>query len=533
MKRNALLLWAALGTALACAFLPGADPGRHITPSASGATAASSPLPAEPSPSNTSAFPPVTGPEPSCRAAAFYYPWYRTVDTDGYWDHWITSRFQPPLDIPSDYYPALGAYSVADPDVVAQHFAWLRGAGVGVIVSSWWGQGTREDRAVPLLLDVGERYGIKIAFHIEPYGGRTASRLLQDIEYIHRNYGGHPAFFRSDAASRWSPEGPSRGLFFVWAIGVPDFDNPAVGPEYWRETIDAVHGLADGALVIANATESNWVEAGHFDGLYNYATLNLDASGGFSWARGLPPDAWYVPSVIPGFSAIRIEYPAEDYVPRLEGATYAEQWRQALDTGVEPAIVTITSFNEWHEGSQIEPAAEGASNGHGYDYVDFRPLPPEGYLTLTREWVDRFLAASWPDTRRVRIRLTTTSDWTTFSLLGGAVWLRPDRIAASEEAGYAGMEADHLLLSQPIGRAQAGGLVELTVDILLTGWESGGTLVFEIGRGNLGWTKVDLFNVSGPEPVAVKTFTWAGINPGPRNALTVKIPVDDLLQAGP
>jgi glycoprotein endo-alpha-1,2-mannosidase len=536
MRRNPVIPWIVLGAAVACIAVPPAgatSQDASPTTGAPGGTAtAASSLPsktAEPSSSPTSAFPPVTGAEPSGRVAAFYYPWYRTLATDGYWDHWITSRFQPPLDIPSDYYPALGAYSVADPAVVAQHFAWLRGAGVGVIISSWWGQGTREDKAVPLLLDIGQRYGIKVAFHIEPYGGRTADRLLQDIRYLYRQYGDHPAFFRSAAASRWSQEGVSKGLFFVWAIGVPDFDNPAVGPDYWQEAVDAIHGLPDGGLVIANTTESNWIDGGHFDGLYNYATLNLGESGGFSWARGLPPDAWYVPSVLPGFSAKRIAYPEEDYVPRLAGATYAEQWRQALDTGVEPALVTITSFNEWHEGSQIEPAAEGAANGLGYVYESYNPLPPEGYLALTRQLADRFLATVWPDTRRVRIRLTTTSDWTTLSLLSGAAWLRPGLVSASEAAGYAGMEADHLLLGQPIGRAQAGGKVEMTVDFLLTGWESGGTLVFEIGRGNLGWTNVDFFNVSGPEPVLVKTFTWAGINPGPRNALTVKIPVEDLL----
>ena len=167
----------------------------------------------------------------------------------------------------------------------------------------------------------------------------------------------------------------------------------------------------------------------------------------------------------------------------------------------------------------------------GYDYKDYRPLAPDGYLVLTREWVDRFLSATWPDTERIRIRLTTTSDWTTFSLVDGASWLRPSLVSASVEAEYAGMESDHLFLQQPIDRAQLGGEVEMTVDILLTGWETGGTLVFEIERGHLGYTKVELSIFSGSESVVVKTFTWAGINPGPRNALAVKVPADDLLEA--
>jgi glycoprotein endo-alpha-1,2-mannosidase len=529
MRRNILLSWIVLIISTACGIAPGAATervGPPATPSPS-LTAV-----AQPSPSPSADWPPVTGPDPSSQAAVFYYPWYRTLETDGYSDHWHTPRFPPPFDITSDYFPELGVYSVADPAVVAQHFAWLREAGVGVIISSWWGQWSLEDQAVPLLLELGEQYGIKVAFHIEPYQDRTAEKLLADIKYLYLRYGDHPAFYRTIAASPWSTEGGSKGLFFVWAIGSPNPDHPPVGPDYWREAADAVHALPEGGLVIANALEGSWIDDGHFDGLYNYATLNLE-EGGFSWARGIPPDAWYVPSVIPGFSARRIGYPEETYVPRLGGETYNEQWRQALDTGVEPAMVTITSFNEWHEGSQIEPAAEGASNGSGYTYADFRPLPPDGYLTLTREWVDRFLTMTWPAAEGIHIRLTTTSDWTTFDLVEGASWLRPSVVAASAEAEFSGMDGGHLRLAQPIDRAEAGGMVEMTMDILLVGWESGGSLVFEIGRGHLGYTKVELSKFSGSEAVIVKTVTWAGINPGARNALTVTVPVDELLPVHP
>ncbi|RPJ18655.1 MAG: alpha-mannosidase, partial [Chloroflexi bacterium] len=122
------------------------------------------------------------GPDPSYRVAAFYYPWYGNPEIDGDWIHWTQNNHLPPEDISSDYYPALGAYSSNDPAVVAQHMLWLRQAGIGVIITSWWGQGSREDQAVPLLLQMAERYGIKVAFHIEPYQGRTAKSLAGDIQ---------------------------------------------------------------------------------------------------------------------------------------------------------------------------------------------------------------------------------------------------------------------------------------------------------------------------------------------------------------
>jgi hypothetical protein len=201
--------------------------------------------------------------------------------------------------------------------------------------------------------------------------------------------------------------------------------------------------------------------------------------------------------------------------------------------GVEPALVTITSFNEWHEGTQIEPAAVGATNGLGYAYEDYGSLAPEGYLTLTSQWVTRFLATTWPDTTLLRVRLVMTSDWATFDLVSGATWLRPDPISASAEATTAGMYDGRFVLDQPIARAEAGEMVEMIVDILFTGWESGGTVVFEIERGHLGSTQVELSKYVEGEPVVVETLVWDEIAPGARNVTTIQVPVDVLLNSAP
>ena len=144
-----------------------------------------------------SVYPALEGSDPSYRVGTFYYPWYGNPEFDERWWHWTQEGTTPPDDISSDYYPVLGAYSVTDPFVVAQHMAWLRRAGIGVIISSWWGRNSFEDNAVPLLLDMAARYGIKVAFHIEPYSERSANRLVQDIQYIYECYGSHPAFFKT------------------------------------------------------------------------------------------------------------------------------------------------------------------------------------------------------------------------------------------------------------------------------------------------------------------------------------------------
>ncbi len=523
MKSRVLSLLVLLGLVAACALQTTQTP----TPLANPPT--SSPLPeptativmAEPTPAAT--LPPVSWPEPSYRAAVFYYPWYRNLEVNGQWIHWEESKFRPPDDISSDYYPILGAYSSVDPAVVAQHFAWLRQAGVGVIISSWWGQGSREDQEVPILLKTGEQYGIKIAFHIEPYRGRTAQRLVDDIQYIANRYGSHPAFYRTIATTRWNPGNHPKGLYFVWLIERPDSESEPVESVYWQEALDAIHALPDGALVIANTTNSSWVDGGHFDGLYNYATLHLDDSSGFTWAKEIPPDSWYVPGIIPGFSARRIGYSNDTFVPRKDGETYNQQWQAALDAGVEPAMVTITSFNEWHEGTQIEPAREGVKNGDS-TYADYRPLSPDAYLTLTRQWIEQFLAKSWPATYRIRIKIITSSDWTTFGLVDGGAWIRPALVSASEEATYAWLENGRFLLTQPITRSESGGYVQMVVDVLVTETNGNEDIKFAIERGHLGATQVEVMNYMGDEPVTVSNLSWAGINPDMRNTHIFQVP---------
>jgi len=516
---------------------PGATPSTQLPTSATpGATAApafaASPT-ARPttaaSPTIAPTRPPIAGAEPSMKVAAFYYPWYGNPAQNGAWVHWDQNGHWPPRDIGSDYFPVLGAYSSNDPAVVAQHMAWLRRAGIGVIISSWWGPGSREDQAVPLLLKMAGQYGIQVTLHIEPYTGRTAAGLVDDVQYIERHYGSDPAFFHSTAASGYSSGHQPKPMLFVWAIETLDANGQPAEAAYWQPALDAIHALPGGALIIGNTLRGDWVDGAHLDGLYNYITLRLDAGGGFNWARSLPPGALYIPSVMPGNSAQRVGYPPDTLVPRLDGATFAQQWMAALGVGVQPEMVTITSFNEWHEGSMLEPAAVGADDGHGHPYADFGALGPEGYLDLARQWIGRFLATTWPPVYRARITIKTTSDWTTLNVVSGGAWLRPERLSASAEAVQAGLEAgDRFVLMQSLANAQAGHAAEMTWEVELSGLDPAGNLTLQIDRGNLGATTVTIASDNGAAPVVVKTFQWGGTTTG-RNSHSVSVPAAALI----
>lgn len=507
MRKLAICIILFLIFTLACSITVAGKPGEK---------GVSQPIPPALTPT-TPVWPPVTGPAPSARVAAFYYPWYFNLEADGRWDHWGEHQFNPPLDIASDYFPVLGAYSESEPAVLARHFAWLREAGVGVIISSWWGRYDHTDRALPLMLDIADHYGIKIAFHIEPYSGRTTATLARDLHYIMDTYGDHPAFFWTTRTSLFSPGGQKKGLFFIWASATPDSDSPVVSPDYWRETLDALHGGDPGAIVLTDQNDPVWITESHFDGSYNYGVLESDEVG-YSWALDLPADVWFVPGINPGFSAKRIGYDSWTDTPRRNGETYIDRWERMFAVGIEPELVVVTTFNEWHEGTQIEPAQSGVTTPAGYVYLDYEGLPPDGYLKLTREYAQRFLAYQWQVSSPLRVRVQTSSDWTDLFLLEGAAWSEPRIMSTSSAEVSTNMVDGRLSVNQPIKRAEGGVLAETVFTLRVTPIKGEDSVVFGVERGDIGSTTVVLFCQSDGQWVEAVTFTWDGITGDGRNA---------------
>ena len=139
----------------------------------------------------------------------FYYGWYANEETDGearHWNHDVLgvdepARFPGGDDIGANYYPTLGTYSSTDATVVRTHLRQCADAGIGVVVASWWGEGSFEDEALPLLFDSAEEFDIRIAFHLEPIPGRGAetSRHARGTENIRRS-----TDRRNTVGGRWS-----------------------------------------------------------------------------------------------------------------------------------------------------------------------------------------------------------------------------------------------------------------------------------------------------------------------------------------
>ena len=296
--------------------------------------------------------------------SAFYYPWYGTTALDGSYQHWSQDNHAPPDDIASAYYPAGGLYSSSDQIVIAQQLDEIKAAGIDEIAVSWWGRGSPEDERLAAVATAAHADGIAVAAHLEPYVDRTVASTVDDVAYL-RTYG-----IRT---------------FYVYR----PFDLPIAD---WAAASIALH--AGGALLFAQTGLVGAASAARFDGVYTYDIVTF---GGDKLARlcrqAHARQLLCAPSVGPGYDARRA-----DGDPRVKrrraGRTYDSMWHAAIVADADR--VTITSFNEWHEGTQIEPAADAGWHGRyryfGYDgaFGLRGAAAPNAYLARTRYWSDVF-----------------------------------------------------------------------------------------------------------------------------------------------
>ncbi len=249
---------------------------------------------------------------------AFYYLWYGNPFLDNEFKHWnhevlphwedrinqlypqVGQRFQPPFDLHSPFYPTKGPYSSKDPEVMKQHFREILNAGIDVIVASWWGQetkptstdtqGVNTDRTIKKLLEVADEFNreqvslaesesllappkqIKIAFHLEPYPGRTIESVKEDVEYVISRYGHYSSFYR-DVARDNLP------LFYV-------YDSYHIESYNWARLLTKKGDVTlrktkyDGIFIglWLHPQHGKVLQTGGFDGAYSYF-----ATDGFSY----------------------------------------------------------------------------------------------------------------------------------------------------------------------------------------------------------------------------------------------------------
>jgi glycoprotein endo-alpha-1,2-mannosidase len=304
-------------------------------------------------------------------SSVFYYPWWGTPSQDGKYLHWNQRGHAPPADLATTYYPARGVYSSVDSRVLREQMREIKAAGVAEVISSWWGWGSPEDVRLPAVMRAAKRQGLEVAVQVEPYEKwvRTAAVLEDDLAHLR------------DAGIR-------RVYIYQPFDGV-------IGDAAWTTLLSEFSDLE----LLAQTSDVDRAESLGFDGVYTYDVLAVRGASFRSLCmRAHAAGLECAPSVGPGYNAER-STGDQRIRSRRQGKTYDEMWRAAI--AARPDRVTITSYNEWHEGTQIEPArkhpAAEFQSYRSYEgaYGRFGRAAQGAYLERTGYWTNvyRIVAA--------------------------------------------------------------------------------------------------------------------------------------------
>lgn len=304
---------------------------------------------------------------------AAYYPWWKRSGNP-------TSKMaEEPLQPRS-------AWDLTD---VRSHVAQARSVGIDGFAVSW--SGAEDDGPqLDLVLQASAEQGSVVTPYLET---KDATGLLGRVD--------------ATAISRWIDEALARAgspAFLKAADGVPVimvFAMEELSPATWQAIVATsaangrpVHLVGDADPARYGAALAGWHRYGasgtgdQLAGLWRSMAHRLR---GPHLLDPSVPNRLTLATVSPGYDDTRLRGGTNPVVPRgVDGARYAATWAAAVAS--DPDFVLVTSWNEWFEGTSVEP---GTVNG-------------DLALRQTAEWAAAWRSAAPPPTTTTTAPTTTT-----------------------------------------------------------------------------------------------------------------------------
>jgi len=309
---------------------------------------------------------------------ALYYGWFMA----GKWNR-VDARTQQVLTSVRE--PTKHQYDSHDPGVVDLQIDEARAHGITCFVFSWWGTGPEaaiHEQSMQLLIDRAEKKNFKVSILWEQAPGEgqhRVDRAVAELSYALKRYGKNKAFLKV----------AGKPVVFIYERVLQQLPMAR-----WPEVTSRTRAEAGDFVLLGNGYESQENGDYLFDGMSSFdfefmpGQLRADPVKAINefrqWAR--EKSRQYVEmdrrhnrisclEVIPGFDNTKSNPPGMRF-DRGDGQTYRALWEAALEE--KPDWILISSWNEWGEGTEIEPSVELG----------------EKYLQITAEYAERFLRSA-------------------------------------------------------------------------------------------------------------------------------------------
>ena len=291
---------------------------------------------------------------------AHYMPWFEAKPVSPRWGwHWTMNAFDPEQTkdggarrIASHYYPRIGPYDSGDPALIEYHLLLMKRAGIDGIVVDWYGLSDLYDyplihRNTGALFKPAAQAGLKVAVC---YEDQTIPRLVEqkrlapdkrveharrEMDWLRGHWFAEPAYLKIG--------GKPVLLSFGWG-GLSE-------PE-WEQVFDA----PGKAPVYLSQHRRRTVAAGTFDWPAP-KTWQAKLDTYYAGVKGAGHVS--MPVAFPRFHDIYKEAKVQESygsVPDDGGRTLIRTLERALKSGAP--LVQIATWNDWGEGTVIEPSKE-------------------------------------------------------------------------------------------------------------------------------------------------------------------------------
>ncbi len=295
---------------------------------------------------------------------AHYMPWFQARPFSPQWGwHWTMNHYDPDKSvngqrqIASHYEPLIGPYDSDDPDALECQVMLMKLAGIDGVIVDWYGDDDFMDygavnrntqRLIPILHRAGLRFAVcyedqtvlkEIAGGVFPASQAVAHgrRLMQ---WMQTNFFSSPAYLTL------------AGRPVLLTFGTPYYDD-----SQWDRIFSV---LPRKPLYF---TESDRREPTASVGGFDWPDPRVGTEQALQQQADFLKRARAWPMSIPaGFPRFHDIYqqagvgPSYGTIDDQDGRTYGDTLTRALQSGAQ--IVQIVTWNDWGEGTQIEPSVQ-------------------------------------------------------------------------------------------------------------------------------------------------------------------------------